>query len=98
MIVTRFEIGDLRVGKTGAEVLGLFVHIENELRAIDSVGKPGKIFHQRGGGKLAARLATFQNERIQVRASGINSGSQPGTAAPNDDHILNSIRHFIKYS
>ncbi len=88
VIVARLEVGDFGVGKSGAEVLRLFMHVQNELRSVDPFRKSGKIFHQRSGGKLAAGLAAFQNERIQIRASGINGSRQSGAATANDDHLF----------
>ena len=64
MFIAHVEIGHFGVGKSRAEVLCLFVHVENQLWTIDPFGKSRIIFHQRSRGKLAARLASFQNKRI----------------------------------
>ena len=63
-----FEIRHFRVGKARAEFLGLFVHVHDQLRALDAFGKTGKILDQGRGGELSAWLAAFQNERAQVCA------------------------------
>src|ERR1043166_2424894 len=47
MLVARFQVGHFRVRKTGPKFLGLPVHVQNQLRPIDSVGKTGITFHQR---------------------------------------------------
>ena len=90
VIVRWIEIGHLGVGKARAEFLGLLVHVHDQLRPVDSFGKAGKIFHQRGRGKLTARLAAFEHQRTQVRARGINRRGQPGATAPDNDHFLHA--------
>ena len=72
MVIRQIEIGRLRVGKARAEILGLFVHVQDQLRPVDPFRKAGKIFHHRRRRELAARLATLEYERTQIRARGIN--------------------------
>jgi hypothetical protein len=74
MTVPWLEVCYLGVGKPRPEFLGLLVHIQNQLRTVDPFRKTGKIFHQRRRGKLAAWLASFEHERTQIRARGINRG------------------------
>ena len=44
VLVAQFEIRHLRVRKTGAEFFGLFVHVHDQLRAVDPVRKSWVIF------------------------------------------------------
>ena len=59
MFVARIEIGHFRVGEPGPKFLGLSVHVQNQLGAIDSVRKTGIILDERCRGKLPARLPAF---------------------------------------
>ena len=86
MFVAHVEISDLSIRKARAEILGLLVHIQDQLRTVDSFWKAWEIFDESRGRQLAARLAPFQNERAQVRSCGINRGSQSGATAPNNDY------------
>jgi len=61
MPVAGIEIGRLGVRKSGAKFLGLFVHVQDELRPFDSLWKTGIIFNERSGRELSARVATFQH-------------------------------------
>ena len=88
MLVARIEIGHFRVGKPGAKFFGLSVHVQNQLRPIDSVGKPGIIFYQCRRRELPTRLPAFQHQRAEVRSRSINRSSQPCATAPNNDHFL----------
>ena len=83
-----FKIRDRRIGKPRTEFLRLLMHVDDELRAIDALRKSGKIFHHCRRGKLTARLPAFEDERIKIRARGINRGGQPRASAPDDDHLL----------
>ena len=88
MIVPRFEIRHFRVRKACAKVFCLFVHVQDELRTINSIGKARVIFDQGGRGKLAAGLSPFEHERIQIRTRSVNRRRQSGAAAPDNDHFL----------
>src|SRR5436190_1489044 len=83
-----FEIGHFGIGKARAELLRLLVHVDDKLRAVDAGGKAREIFHEGGGGELAAGLPAFENERIQIRASGVDRSCQPRASAPDNDHLL----------
>jgi hypothetical protein len=88
MLVARIEIGHFRVRKPGAKFLGLPVHVQNQLRSIDSVGKPGIIFYKSRRRELPTGLTPFQHQWAEVCPCRVNSGSQPGATAPNNDHLL----------
>ncbi len=74
MIVTRLEIGCFRVRKVRTEFLRLFVHVNDQLRTVDPVGKSRIIFDKRRGGKLSAGLTAFQHKRAQIGARRIDRG------------------------
>src|SRR5216110_3142338 len=83
MLVARIEIGHFRVGKPGAKFLGLSVHVQNQLRPLDSVGKPWIIFYKRRRRELPTGLPAFQYQRTEVRPRSVNRGSQPSATAAN---------------
>src|SRR5713226_1564699 len=76
------EVGasEVRGAVFGAEALRLLAHILDQLRPHDSFGKSGKIFYQRGEGKLAAGLVAFDDQRLQIGAGGVECGRVSGTA------------------
>src|ERR1700733_1589111 len=57
-----FEFVDFSVAEASAEFLRLPVHVHDQLRAINPVGKSGEILDQRGRSELAAWFTTFQDE------------------------------------
>ena len=64
------------------------MHVDDELRAVDAIGKAGEILDHCRGGKLPARLRSLKDKRIQVRARGVNRGGQARATAADDDHFL----------
>ena len=83
--VLRLEAGQFGIPEPRAEVLGLRLHAQDEFGAVDAFGEAGKIFHQRGGRKLAAGLAAFEHDGIEAAARGVHGGGQ-ARAARADDH------------
>src|SRR5215467_10850762 len=85
----RAQIGAGEVGHPifGAEPLSLLAHVFDELRPKDSLGKSRKVLHQRGHGKLAARLMPFNDQRLQVRARGVKSCCMSGASGPDDHYV-----------
>jgi hypothetical protein len=90
VVFAAVKIGHLRIGKARSEFFGLRMHVQDQLRAFDAVGKAGVIFNQRGRGKLAPGLAAFEHEWTQVCARGINRRRQPSATAADNDHFLHS--------
>ena len=86
MPVAGIEIGSLGVRKSGAKFLGLFMHVQDELRSVDSFGETGIVFNERSSRELSAGVTTFQHQRAQIRASGVNCRCQSSAAASNNDH------------
>jgi len=83
------EIGaeQVAVAKFCAKAGRLFVHVVDELGALDAFGPAGKIFDERGDGQLAAGLMAFQNEGLEVSAGGVDGGGESGTTGAEDDGI-----------
>ena len=57
MLVARLEIGHFGVGKTGAEFLGLSVHVQDQLRSVDAVRKSWDNFRPAWSWKAAHQAA-----------------------------------------
>src|SRR5437763_9138136 len=74
VVRSSLEICHLGVSKARPELLRLLVHVDDELGSVDPLGETGEIFDQRGRGKLSARLAALEHERIQVSSGSINRG------------------------
>src|SRR5437588_978422 len=74
VVRSSLEICHFGVSKARPELLRLLVHVDDELGPIDPLGETGKIFDQRGRGKLSARLAPLEHERIQVSSGRIDRG------------------------
>mgnify|MGYP003323656201 FL=1 len=70
--------------------LGLLLHFHHQLRAVDALGKTGEIFNDTRRGEQAAGHDPGEYQRLEIRARGINCGSQSGAARPNDDHYLHT--------
>src|SRR5229473_1523559 len=75
----------------GSESLRLLAHVFDELRPHNAVGEAGIVLNVRGEGKLAAGLVPVQDERLQVRAPGVDGGSETGAAAADDEDVVHSI-------
>ena len=83
------EVGlaDLAHAILGAEALGLLAHVLDQFRTLHAFGKTRKIFDQRGERELSAGVVTLQDERLEVGASAVESGSVPGAARADDDNV-----------
>src|ERR1700756_2003342 len=73
-----------------AEFLRLLAYVLDEFGSEDAVRETGEILNVRGKRKLAARFVAIENERLQVRARGVNRGSEASTAAPDDNDVVHS--------
>ena len=89
------EVGgdEMAEAEFGAEARGLLAHVLDELGPLDALGKAGEVFDQGGDGELATGLVSFEDERLEVGARGIDGGGESGAAGAEDDGIENSIRH-----
>src|ERR1700733_5643169 len=96
MVVHCLEAVHLSILKFGSEFFGLPVHVHDQLRTINALGETRKILNQSGARELTAWLSTFQDERIQVCARGINRSRQACTTGADNDHLLHELIHSIK--
>ncbi len=71
----------------GAEILRLHLHVLHQIGTVDPLRKPGEIFHQGGEGKLAAGFMAGNDERLQIGAGRVNSGSVSGATGAYDYHV-----------
>ena len=70
------------------ETFRLFSRALDQLRSQNAFGKAGEVLDLGGQSELPAGLVAVQNERLQVRTSGIDGGGQPRAAATDDDHLV----------
>src|SRR5271157_2400790 len=80
-----------------AEASRLLTHVLDELRPLNSLGKAGKIFHQRGDGELTSRLVALDDQRTEIGARCVERRSQPRTSGANDDDIANIFLHGSRF-
>jgi hypothetical protein len=71
----------------GPEVLGLLLHVLDEFRAVNDLGKSGKILDQGGQRELSSGFMSADDERLQVGPRGINRGRVSGAAGTDDDDV-----------
>jgi hypothetical protein len=71
----------------GAKPLCLLFHVLDQLRALNTFGKAGEIFHFRGDGELSARFMSFDDQRLQVRSRRIDGGRISGTAGSENNYF-----------
>ena len=88
--------GEMRHAVFRAEAFGLLAHVLDQLRAQDAFGKSGKILDQRGHGELSAGLVAFDDQRLQVGARRVESGSVSGASGPDDDNVSSFAHGFSR--
>ena len=86
-----FEIHTVHVivFDAAAELLSLLLHLLHQLWAAQAFRKARIVLHFIGNRHLAADLIAGDQEGVQVRARGIQTGRQPRRPAADDDHIFN---------
>ena len=92
MGVERLETSCLRIGKTRSEFFRLGVHVHDQLRTIDAIGKSREILDHSRRGKLTPGLTAFEDKWAQLRARRIDCRGQSGAAASDDDHFFHLIK------
>src|SRR5205807_9260398 len=95
MPVAGIEIGSLGVRKSGAKVLGLLMHVQDELRSVDSFWETGIVFNKRSSLELFAGAPTFQEQRSQIRASRVNGRCESSAADVNNVERVH--RHNLRH-
>ena len=79
--------GEMRHAVFGAEAFGLLAHVLDQLRTQNAFRKSGKVLHQRGHRELSAGLVAFDDQRLQIGARRVESGSVSGASGPDDDNV-----------
>src|SRR3954466_7454947 len=73
------------------EALGLSAELDHHLRAHDALGVAGIVLDVGRVLKLAAPLEAFDDERLQLGASGVERGGVAGGPAADDDQVLDLL-------
>ena len=74
--------------ESGAKFFRLLVHALDQFRPVHAFGKAWKIFYGRRGGQLSSGHASFENERREIGAGGVNCGCESGTTGADNDDIF----------
>src|SRR5437773_2588395 len=78
--------GNMRQLVLRPKALGLASHIGDQLRSVNPLWKARKILNQRGQGKLASRLVSFNHQWIEIGAGGVQCGGMSrATRTDNND-------------
>ena len=86
MLVSKIQhkrtLGEVSAHQVSHHVLSaktgrLLLHVLDQFRPLNTVGKAGEVLDQRGDAELSPGLMTFDHKRLQVGPSGINGGGQP---------------------
>ena len=93
--VAEFHLGDIVGDDSGADVLGLLLHLLHQPGTLDDVGEARIIFHVGGDGELAAGLHALDQDRFQHGARGIDRGGVARrTRADDHDLGVGSLCHM----
>src|SRR5215469_11968770 len=79
--------GQMRHAIFRTEALRLLAHVLDQLWTENSFGKAGEILDHGGHGELSARLVAFNDQRFQVGARRVESGSVPGAPGADDNNV-----------
>ena len=77
----------------GAKACRLLLHVLDQLRTLNAIRKTRKVLHQRRHAELSTGLMTFDHERLQVGAGGIDSRRQSGASGAQNHHVPYRIIH-----
>ncbi len=84
--------GEVGHAELGAEAGGLLLHVLDEFGALHALGPAGKVFNEGGDGELAAGLVAFEDERLEVRAGGVDGGGEARAAGSENDGVADFVR------
>ncbi|ENN87883.1 hypothetical protein RHSP_48695 [Rhizobium freirei PRF 81] len=87
------DLGHKVVDDLGADMLGLLQHLLHQPRPLNGIGKARIVFDIRGNHQLAALFQAGDQNRLQHRASGIDSGRITGWAGADDEYLRVAGRH-----
>src|SRR5580698_7345229 len=92
---TELDLREMRQLEGCAKPLCLFLHVLDQLGALNALGPAGKILDKRGDGELAAGLVAFQNQRVQSSAACVDGRRKPGAAGAQNYRIANVCHQSI---
>ena len=81
----------------GAELLGLRAHLVHQVRAHDAVAIARIVLDERGQHQLPAGFQAFDEQRLKVRARGVQGGGQARGARADDDDVAGSHGNVVVY-
>src|SRR5947208_2603110 len=81
-----------------AETRGLPLHILDQLGALNTFRKSGKILNQRSQRKLAARLVALKHQWLQIGASGVDGGRKSGASGAEDHSVTHLHSRSLTFS
>jgi hypothetical protein len=77
--------------KLCTEAYGLFLHVLDEVGALNTLGPAGKVFNQRGDGELASGLVAFEDEGFEVGAPCVDGGGESGAPGTEDNCVVRDV-------
>ena len=83
-----FKFFELGVHEPSDEFLRLFVHIHDQLRPVNAIGKSREILDERSCRQLTARFSTLKDEGSQVGPCGVNCSRQSGAPRSNNHYCF----------
>src|SRR6185437_14827294 len=92
-LLGEIDPGDVVGHELRAETLRLGAHRLHELRAEDAVAEAGIVLDVGGDHQLAAVGEALEDERLQVRARGVERRRVAGRTAADDDDLANVVCH-----
>ena len=95
--LAQVRAGQVRHAILRAKTFGLLAHVFDELWPHDSVGKSRKVLDERGHGKLATRLVSFNDERLEIGARGVESSRVSGASGADDDYVSSFAHECFSY-
>src|SRR4051812_46273221 len=85
------DLGDVARLQLGAEALGLRAQVVHELRALDALGEAREVLDLGRRHQRAAELRPLEDQRVQVRAGGVDRRRVTGRAGPDDDQVADAV-------
>src|SRR5436305_8235657 len=77
----------------GAKARGLLLHIFDQLRALNTVGKTRKILNQGCNAELSARFMALNYQWVEIGTCRINRSCKSGATRAENDDVAHRIVH-----
>lgn len=81
------DAGDVLHADLGPETFGLSAKLVHHLGTLNAVWVAGEVFDFTGEDQLPAPVGSRQDERVQGRSRGVDSGRKTGRARANDGNL-----------